>query len=253
MLRTIRLVSLVLVLVAAAVGCSRSADMRPAAVSVAYLWSLADARSVAIDKDYYVEGRVVLTDKFGEMQRAAVIADATGCLEIKIDSRDVERLLPIDSRVRIRCSGLHVGQEGRKVVLGEPPTDEYTVDRIAEAEIYNYAEVVSTYDVPYDVGTVSLGAVDASYVMHYIELREVWFVRREHAMSWCDRDADGNYIDAVRHLTDGSDTLRVVVRSSANYAGDLLPTGTLRCQGIVEWHNDSVALRIAHRHVVEEG
>ena len=229
-------------------GCTADSHLRSRKVSIAYLWSLSSDRSVAVREDCYVEGRVVLTDKFGEVQRLAVIADASGCIELKVDSRNVERLLPVDAIVRVRCSGLYVGREGRKVVLGAPPTSEYVVNRIAEAELYNYVEVVDMWDTSDYAVRMALGDVGAEDVMRYVDIDGVWFVGADEGVRWCDCDAEGNYTESLRRLTDGRDTLRVVVGAAAEYAADVLPRGTLRCRGVVEWYQDSVALRIAHRH-----
>ena len=192
---------------------------------------------------------MVLTDKFGEVQRLAVIADASGCIELKVDSRNVERLLPVDALVRVRCSGLCVGREGRKVVLGAPPTSEYVVDRIAATEVYNYVEIVDMWDMSDYAVSVAIGAVGEDDVMQYVDIDGVWFVGADEGVRWCDCDADGEFTQSLRRLSDGRDTLRVVVGAATEYAADMLPRGTLRCRGVVEWYRDSVALRIAHRHV----
>lgn len=231
------------------VGCTTDSHQRSRKVSIAYLWSLSSDRSVAVREDCYIEGRVVLTDKFSEVQRVSVIADASGCIELKVDSRNVERLLPVDALVRVRCSGLCVGREGRKVVLGAPPTSEYVVDRIAETQIYNYAEVVDMWDTSDYAVRMALGDICADDVMRYVDIDGVSFVGADEGIRWCDCDADGEFTESLRRLTDGVDTLRVVVGAATEYAADILPRGTLRCRGIVEWYRDSVALRIAHRHV----
>lgn len=231
------------------VGCTTDSHQRSRKVSIAYLWSLSSDRSVAVREDCYIEGRVVLTDKFSEVQRVAVITDASGCIELKVDSRNVERLLPVDALVRVRCSGLCVGREGRKVVLGAPPTSEYVVDRIAETQIYNYAEVVDMWDTSDYAVRMALGDICADDVMRYVDIDGVSFVGADEGIRWCDCDADGEFTESLRRLTDGVDTLRVVVGAATEYAADILPRGTLRCRGIVEWYRDSVALRIAHRHV----
>lgn len=231
------------------VGCTTDSHQRSRKVSIAYLWSLSSDRSVAVREDCYIEGRVVLTDKFSEVQRVAVITDASGCIELKVDSRNVERLLPVDALVRVRCSGLCVGREGRKVVLGAPPTSEYVVDRIAETQIYNYAEVVDMWDTSDYAVRMALGDICADDVMRYVDIDGVSFVGADEGIKWCDCDADGEFTESLRRLTDGVDTLRVVVGAATEYAADILPRGTLRCRGIVEWYRDSVALRIAHRHV----
>lgn len=231
------------------IGCTADSHPRSPKVSIAYLWSLSSDRSVAVREDCYIEGRVVLTDKFGEVQQVAVIADASGCIELKIDSRNVERLLPVDALVRVRCSGLCVGREGRKVVLGAPPTSEYVVDRIAETEVYNYVEIVDMWDMSDYAVSVAIGAVGEDDIMQYVDIDGVWFVGADEGVRWCDCDADGEFTQSLRRLTDGRDTLRVVVGAATEYAADMLPRGTLRCRGVVEWYRDSVALRIAHRHV----
>ena len=231
------------------VGCSSYDDTIEGEVSVAHLWSQSANRTERVKEDIYIRGRVVLNDKFGERPNALVVADNTGCVEIKVESDNVESLVPLGSEVVVRCAGLSLGREGRNVVLGEPPTGEYAVNRIAETHIYNYIKVVG-YDVStYETRRLHIADIVEARIREFVEVIDVWFVEREAKCAWCARDTLGRFTTTLRHITDGRDTLPVVVAGTSDYASEPLPLGVQCCSGVVEWYDRRVALRIAHREV----
>jgi hypothetical protein len=136
MRRTAHYISLILCLLLASACSKDSSQNNPQRVSIAYLWSLCSERSVAIKSDIYIEGHVVANDKLGEKHKSIVIADNTGGIELKIEDEKINSYIPLFSHVELRCSGLHVGREGGKTVVGAPPTSEHVVDRITPDNIF---------------------------------------------------------------------------------------------------------------------
>ena len=228
------------------VACAKPHEGSRGEVSAAHLWAMSDVRSKRITDDIYLRGSVVLNDKFGESPYAVVVADDSGCVEIELDSRDVERLLPLGSEVVVRCSGLWLGRQGRNVVLGAEPHAEYVVERVAESDIYNYIKVTS-YTASCHPKPMTIGDITEARLREYVVLSDVWFMVDDGATTWCNEGAEGRYETTLRYLTDGKDVLPVVVAGTADYAHEPLPIGPQRCCGIVEWRDGVVMLRIAHR------
>ena len=243
----VMLVSLCMLLM---VGCRAEPDDgfkgEPHEVSIGYLWSLTRWLSQPIVEDYIVAGRVVANDKMGEMTKAFVVDDGSAAIEIKVDSECVDQLFPLYSEVTVRCTGLSIGREGGKVVLGEHPTGEYVVDRIAESRIGLYVTMRATADAPPTPRERSIGELSWREVLGYVRISDVEFV--EKGEKWCDTDTL-SYV--MRHITDRVDTLPVVVSPQVVYAEELIPEGVVDCSGIVDWADGARALRIINRQIDE--
>lgn len=237
MLRIVLLVSLAL-----AMGCTPTHHTTPRGdVSIAWLHSLCQERSQLITDDLYICGTVVANDKMGEITKALVLADPTGGVELKIDSDDVDGLVGLNTNVRLRCSGLALGREGHKVVMGLAPKADFTVERIGEQELLNYL-AVSLTDEPLRATEMTIRELTAEHLLCYVSLGDVHFVEEELHQRWClDNET------TIHHLTDGCDTLRVVTAPTAEYATSALPSGVIRCTGIVDWVEGNIALRITNK------
>lgn len=216
-------------------------------VSIAYVWSLAQERSVKIKHDIYVSGRVVLNDKLGEVSHCFVLADESGGLEVKVDSKSVDRYVPLYSDVTLRLSGLSIGRQGGKLVVGKHPTGEFVVDRVAEEEIFNHITLSTTADIAPSARRVTISDIELYDLLTYVRLDALCFLEADGHRCWCERDTlSGDYVTTVSHLTDGRDTLRVVVDGGCRYASEPLPSAVEHCYGIVDWHQDDIALRISN-------
>ena len=213
--------------------------------SIAYLHSLSRNYTVIIGEDIYVEGCIVANDILNEVQNTIVVADNFAGVEVKIEGRELHRYLPLFAKVRIRCTGLALGREGDCLVLGMPPTSEYVADRIPSSSATNYLSITSLDEHP-PVMQCNIGDITPALLQRYISLEDVGFVDEEQGATWCEHDTSTphSYLTTIRHLTNGIDTLQVVTSGECDYASTTLPSGMLRCEGIIEQHDHKVALRI---------
>ena len=254
MLRTALHISLILSLLLPLASCSSESLRAPRGeVSVAYLWSLAAERSTKIKRDIYIVGHVVANDKFGELGKAIVIDDGSGGIELKIEGEDINSVVPLFSQVMLRCSGLNLGREGAKTVMGRAPTAEYVVDRIDMDDLLNYLTLVDCNTVP-ESERLTISAIDSHKMLHYVTLSNLQLVDNEQEMTWCDVDPQNRqeHMTTIRHFHDLCDTLRVVVDGACHYAGEKLPTHPCSLHGIVDWHDGDIALRISAYQLVEQ-
>ena len=219
-------------------------------VSIAYLWSLCDDRSVAIKEDLRSRGFVVANDKLGELHRSIVVADDTGGIEIKIDCDDTDLYFPLYSEVDVYCSGLHIGREGLKSVLGTPPTAEYVVDRIPESEMHNIIDVRHTATTPPRAIRRKISELSSYDMLNYIRIDSVRFVDEELGERWVMLDDEGKTQTTIHHITDGTDFARIVVDKGVIYGIEELPGGELFCIGILDYYDGDLALRIINHQVI---
>lgn len=222
--------------------------------TIAYLQSICRERSVTITEDIYIEGYVVANDKLNELGYAAVVDDGTAGIEIKIDSDKVENILPQSSFVRFNCSGLSIGREGARLVLGESPTAEYVVDRLREDVLYNHIAKIEYYrDIP-PMLDLHVRDFDSRVVLRYVRIDDIEPVGEELGESWCDRDSSSatGYMTTIRHYVDGCDTLRVVTLGKCDYAAEMMPMGRCSLAGVLDWYDGDYALRVSNHHIFVE-
>ena len=223
-------------------------------VTIAELRSRARYETRSIESDIYVEGYVVANDKFNELECAIVIDDGTAGVELAIDSRTVNRCVPLFSFVRLRCSGLSICREGERVLLGAHPTGEYVVDRVAEDCLFNYINVVDAEGgapVPRSMTIAQLSGLD---VLSYVTIYGLSVVDEDCGKHWCDVSEDDatQYVTTLRHFTDGRDTISILTSGFCDYASESIPSGRFSATGIVDWRDHDIALRLTSCQIIYE-
>lgn len=229
-------------------SCSRQrTDEFSGEVSIASLWRLCTERSIVVKDDIYVCGYVVANDRLRELNRSIVIADNSGGIELKIDCDNIDYVIPLFSKVMLRCSGLSIGREGTKVVMGATPTQEYVVDRIAESHLLHYVKVIELPDSPPVAVRLTPAELDAYMSLRLVDVDNLQLIDEELGTTWCEPDTirPGRYLTTVRHFVSGSDTLRIVTDKECTYANDVVPYGRCSVRGIVDWYGGDIALRIS--------
>lgn len=220
-----------------------------AVVSIAHLCSMARGSSQPIKDDIVVRGRVVANDCLGELPGAVIIDDGSAGIKVMVEAERVTDYLPLYSSVTLYCSGLYIGRQGRGVVVGARPTADFVVDRVAEKHIFDYMVVGDADD-----GCVplrrTLAEIELGDAYRYVVVEGISVVEEEQGLAWCDRDPlTGFYQNSVRHITDGTDTLPVVVSKECVYAQEVLPPLTFRCEAVVDIYEGEIALRITNHRV----
>ena len=238
---------------ALSIGCTWEEEhesLESKEVDIYYIWSLLKGNSTRITRSFTIRGTVVANDKLNELNKSIVVVDDSGGIEIAIDSDDIDSDIPLFSEVEVSLSGLHIGRVGNKCVIGKPPTGEYVVDRIAREDLFLYIKPhLTTPDIP--TRYLRIGDVSMKHLLNYICVEGVHFIAEEHDKRWCDKDSiTHRYITTIRHLTDGVDTLRVIVDKACEYSSASLPIGDITCFGIVDYDNREIALRISDNQVL---
>lgn len=219
-------------------------------VDIVYLWSLVDHGSTTINSDISIRGTIVANDKLNELNKSIVIVDNSGGIEIVMDCEAIDAKLPLFSDVEVTLSGLSIGRVGSKCVVGKRPLGEYVVDRIPEQEIDLYITPIAQ---PHAQPShhLHIGEIESHHILNYICVENVRFIDEEHGRLWCERDSiTHRYVTTIRHLTNGIDTLRVVVDKECQYSSAPLPSEDITCYGIVDYYDRDIALRISNQQVL---
>ncbi len=235
-------------------GCGSATKLRfedetGSFVSIGYLKSLCRGNTTQLTQELKFEGIVTANDMRDEFPKTLVVEDATGGIEIAVDRTALANLFPLGAKVSVYCSGLALGDYGGKIQLGAPPTGEYSVDRIAGADVDRYircTELNAGTRRPRTVRFADLGTGDAD---RYVRFEGVRF--REAGQSWCERDPEsGAWLTTLRTLEDGSGaTFPVRVLPSCHYAAEPVPPGTGSVNGIVDSFNGELSLRIVNYEI----
>lgn len=225
--------------------------VHPSEVSIAYLRSLAAGNSTAINRTLSVRGHVTATDAYGELYKSIFVEDSTGGIYVEIDRFSLYTIFALYDEVRIECHGLALGRNGSTIQLGMPPTGEYTVDRIADRDIWRYMSVGSPDDDFVPVETAIDGLVP-ELVGRTVKIGGLHAVTT--GCAWCDTDPlTGDFTASERTVADDSGaTLAVALRGSCIYAAEPVPDGRFTLCGILEYRSGAYALRITNRGIIAE-
>ncbi len=220
-------------------------------VSIAHLKSLCRSQAEAIKEDLVIVGRVVANDKLGELNKAIAIMDDTAGVELKIDVDYVDLEIPLYSEVAIRCSGLWLGREGEKIVLGSEPTSHYVVDRVASKELRN---VVKSVTLPDDMPVSrrrTIAEIEPLDMNCLVRIENIRFTEAEDGLRWCDEDIEtGRYITTLRYAEDDTGVIGVVVDGDCDYRMEHLPEEVVTCYAIVDSYASQRVLRITNHGVI---
>lgn len=244
-----------IVLACCAAACSESApdydDTPRGRVSIAHLKALCTAESVVITGDIAIEGYVAANDLYGEYSRTIVLCDASGGIEIAVDSRRTAETFPIAARVTVHCTSLALGDYGGRVMLGARPAGGYTVDRIAESDFARYFRIDTSAPQAVKTVVVSIAGISPALVGSQVQIDDVTF-GPEAGLAWCDTDpASGGHVDTARTITDRSGrTLSVRTIAECEYRTEKIPAGYGSLRGIVEYFNGEYSLRITNHQIL---
>ena len=87
-------------------------------------------------------------------------------------------------------------------------------------------------------------------MLRYVRIDGVEFI--EKGQAWLDCDSLDRPLCSLRHITDGCDTLSVMVNDATLYGAEKLPTDRLNCFGIIDTYAGDLALRIINKQAIAQ-
>ena len=219
-------------------------------ISIAHLKTLCRDSSTTITDDISIEAFVVANDLFGEYQKAIVICDESGGIELSIDCKSTAKRFPISARLVIHCTGLAIGNYGGRLIIGAKPTGGYTIDRIAEKDIDRYIRIDTSQPKEITPKVVTIDKISADDIGNYIALRDITF-GDEVGLTWCEKDPETDeFITTTHTMFDRvGNSLQVRINSSCDYRSEAIPAGYGSVLGILEYFNDNYSLRIINHGI----
>lgn len=219
-------------------------------ISIAHLKSLCRSTSDDITDDVTIEAYIVANDLFGEYNKAIVIGDQSGCIEVLVDYASTASQFPISAQVKIHCTGLTLGTSGGKIILGAKPTSNYNVDRITPSLVEQHFHI--DRQQPYEIQPqdITIPELAAHHVGNYVALNDISF-GDDAGLTWCDIDPETNkYITTLRTLHDkDGNALQVRTIAECSYCHEKIPSGIGTVWGIVEYFDKTYSLRIINHRI----
>ena len=199
---------------------------------------------IDIGEDIVISGRVISSDKEGNIYKALYIQDETGGIEVKINQNGLYNDFRLGTNVFVRAENLKIGAYGGTLSIGTVPVDKnYENDFIPAPVIKNYV-INSRKGNPVKPTVLTIPQVDPKYNNMLIKLEDVQFLESEVAN-------DLTFADGVEKRTENrtlvdADGNRLVVRTSgyARFAETLLPLGSGSVTGILTHFHDTPQLTI---------
>lgn len=170
-----------------------------------------------ISDDLIIRATVISSDEAGNFFRNLIIQDATGGLEVRLNSTGLHNQFPRGSDVFLKLQGLYVGDfNGIYQINGSPES------QIEEARI---ADVISSAGQVQELtpNTITINQINPSLVGTLVKFDNVQFSSESVRSPFSD--AENNF--AVNHTIEDCSGNSTILRTSgfADFANDLTPDG----------------------------
>ena len=201
-------------------------------------------KEVISNEDIIVSGRVISSDKEGNVYKSLIIQDETAGIEIKINSSGLYNYFKLGSIVYLHANYLKLGSYGGTISIGSVPVDEnYENDFIPSPVMGNYV-MKGVKDAPVKPLSLAIPELREKHSNMLIKIKDVQFIESEVANNL-------SYADGINKNTENrtlvdSEGNRLLVRTSgyARFAETKLPLGSGDIVGIITYFNGTPQLTI---------
>lgn len=199
---------------------------------------------IDMNEDYVIQGKVISSDKEGNIYKSLVIQDETGGIEIKINSSGLYNYFKQGTTVFLHANNLKLGAYGGTLSIGSVPADKnYENDFIPAPVMDNYV-IKAGKGTPVKPTLLTIPTLSSQYNNMLIKLEDVQFLESEVAN-------DLTFADGINQQTENRTLVdkegnRLIVRTSgyARFAQTLLPLGSGSITGILTYFHDTAQLTI---------
>lgn len=150
-------------------------------VSIAYLKSLSQGIGITtIDKDIYIEGVVISSDRMGNIYKRLFIEDASAGIEIIVDHNELFKEYAVGHRVSVRCNALALDSYRRLGIKGAEGLEPIG------AEDYKKRITVTTPNTVHLPMETTISKFNNNLLCKYIIVKGLRFVEVENGASWAN-------------------------------------------------------------------
>ncbi|MBQ9077268.1 MAG: OB-fold nucleic acid binding domain-containing protein [Muribaculaceae bacterium] len=191
--------------------------------------------------DIVIKGRVISSDKTGNIFKALYIQDETGALSISIDSYDLYKTYPLGQEILINMTGAGIGKYAGLQQMGAESEYNGTpqTGRMALSAFKSRVTVVGTDDASKVTAvTTTIDVINAATSAEALRQWQNRLVRFENVRFVEAGQPYAGSSNTNRTLTDSSGN-KIIVRNSsyATFKGEVLPSGNGTVTGVLGYFN----------------
>jgi len=182
-----------------------------------------------IDTDLVVKGVVIANDESGNIYKTLYIQDATGGLLIGLDRTSLYTKFKPGQRIFIKCNGMYLGTYGGVVQLGYLYNN--AIGRLPDVLIDSHLFRDSLPGVVPSPLLRKISTISGNDICMLVQIDSLHFT--EPGLKFSESTASTD-----RNMQDNSlNTLILRTSNYANFAAELLPSGTGSVVGILSMYN----------------
>lgn len=194
--------------------------------------------------DDIIEAYVISSDEGGNFFKSMFFQPVDGSkgfnLSVDVYNAYTQKFQP-GRKVFLKLKGLAYGNPSsftRGLVFGAPPTDKYTVDRLASLDLKKH--LIPSCDIVSEDAIVKhltlAQAMSDTYLNNLVEISDVQF--KTDCATYSKQDFD----TSLKIISTGSQTLDVRTSRFANFAGYPVPSGRGTIRGVLSKYNNGFQL-----------
>ncbi len=210
--------------------------------TIAQLKNMYASPGTMITDDIIIGGKLISSDREGNISRALMIQDETGGIEVKIQSYSLYNYYIPGMIVYVKCKGLALGAYGGNISIGMEAVDEQYENDFIPIKLKDNYLFRGIIEAPIEPRLLTIPTLNKKYSNTLIKLENVQFLESELVLTYAD---PVNKITQNRTLTDMNNN-RVIVRTSgyARFAGNQLAQGSGDIVGILTYFNNTAQITI---------
>lgn len=190
--------------------------------------SLTKDSLLRVTENIIIEGEVIGNDETGNIYKAIFIQDATGGIEIKLNTTGLYNSFAIGTKVFVKCKGLMVSKQGDLIqICGGSYVDAKGKTQLAGIEQVFIQDFVFSGKVTNEIKPLqinNLSELGPNQVGTLIQLNNIEFVKKDAGILFSDAAAK-QYNRSINMCSSGSSSLIVYTSSFATFAKEFTPTG----------------------------
>lgn len=216
----------------------RDDTLPPATATLAYLRQCYAGEPFTVEGDITVEGRVTTSDRAGNFYRTLCIESAGAALEVMAGGRQLYLDYPVGSRVVLHLRGLTLAQSRGVLQAGAPaaPGSGYPTDYIASRPALD-AHLTCSDEPPAvpEAAVRTIPSLDPQLCGTLVRVEGLRYLP--------DPLGEASLAGERRFADERGHTLRLFVRTYADFAAEEPPTGLVALTGILQCDAEGYLLK----------
>lgn len=203
-----------------------------------------------------IEGVVVANDESGNVYKQFVINDATGAIIVGVNDVGLYATLPKGQRVRILCDNLYVGGYGKLAQIGSLYNG--SIGRMNKFMFPEHVRIIGRPDTtqaemkPLVVDESFFTEENKDKLSRYVRLENVTIKEADGTMTWAPEELKNSSNVVERHIRIGSTDLILRMSTYADFAKEVIPSGTLNINGVLTRFNNYWQFMISSTGDIEQ-